>query len=190
MNTPLAPSTAPLVEATFAGGCFWCLEAVFLRVRGVAHVEPGYSNGAHPSPTYERVCRGDTGHAEVVRLRYDPAVVSYRQLLAVFFRIHDPTTPNRQGHDVGTQYRSGIYTHDAKQAAEARDAITALTQSGAYDAPIVTEVAPVANYHVAEDEHHRYFDRHPYQGYCAFVVAPKIEAFQQSFPDWVDHAAR
>lgn len=179
------PSPAPAVEqATFAGGCFWCLEAVFLRMKGVVHVEPGYSNGNHPQPSYALVCGGDTGHAEVVRVHFDPSVVSYRQLLAVLFRIHDPTTLNRQGHDVGSQYRSGIYTHNEAQAAAARQVIADLTAAGAYDSPIVTEVQPVANYHVAEGEHHGYFDRNPYQGYCAMVVAPKVVAFERSFPEW------
>lgn len=181
---PASPSTPTVEQATFAGGCFWCLEAVFLRMKGVVHVEPGYSNGHHPQPSYALVCGGDTGHAEVVRVHFDPSVVSYRQLLAVLFRIHDPTTLNRQGHDVGSQYRSGIYTHNEAQAAAARQVIADLTASGAYDRPIVTEVQPVANYHVAEGEHHGYFDRNPYQGYCAMVVAPKVAAFERSFPEW------
>ena len=171
--------------ATLAGGCFWCLEAVFLRTQGVLHVEPGYSNGHHPHPSYPLVCQGDTGHAEVVRIHFDPLVLSFEDLLAVFFRIHDPTTLNRQGHDVGTQYRSGIYTHDDDQAQRAQAIIQALGVAGAWSAPIVTEVAPVQNYHVAEDEHHRYFEHHPYQGYCAMVVAPKVEAFMRAFPQLV-----
>lgn len=181
MTQHIPTPASPLQEATLAGGCFWCLEAVFLGLKGVHAVEPGYSNGQHPQPTYERVCGGDTGHAEVVRLSFDPHEICYTDLLAVFFKIHDPTTLNRQGHDVGTQYRSGIYTHSDEQAREARAVIDALTRSVAYSRPIVTEVEPVRNYHTAEAEHHRYFERHPYQGYCAMVVAPKVEAFRQAF---------
>lgn len=187
-QAPHPPADTPPTAvhmATLAGGCFWCLEAVFLRTRGVLHVEPGYSNGHHPQPSYPLVCQGDTGHAEVVRIHFDPAVVSFEDLLAVFFRIHDPTTLNRQGHDVGTQYRSGIYTHDDEQARQAQAIIQALGEAGAWPAPIVTEVAPVRNYHVAEAEHHRYFEHHPYQGYCAMVVAPKVEAFMKAFPHLV-----
>lgn len=167
--------------ATLAGGCFWCLEAVYLRVRGVTDVISGYSNGHDPNPSYESVCTGRTGHAEVVRIHFDPDVVSYRELLEVFFRVHDPTTLNRQGNDTGTQYRSGIYTHSDEQASEARACVAALTSAGAYERPIVTQVEPVSNYHPAEAEHHRYFERHPFAGYCAFVVAPKVSAFREAF---------
>lgn len=180
---PGMPASPSLSEATLAGGCFWCLEAVFLGLRGVLSVESGYSNGHHPAPTYEAVCDGETGHAEVVRVRFDPAEISYRQILEVFFAVHDPTTPNRQGNDVGTQYRSGIYTHDAQQAREARDFIEHLVLSSVYERPIVTEVAPVANYHTAEAYHQRYFEQHPHQGYCAFVVAPKVGKARQLFPE-------
>lgn len=181
MTDLASPSGPHLQDATLAGGCFWCLEAVFLRLKGVRSVEPGYSNGHHPSPHYALVCGGDTGHAEVVRVQFDPSELSFTDLLAVFFRIHDPTTLNRQGHDVGTQYRSGIYTHSDEQAQQARLVIDGLTHSGAYAKPIVTELEPVRNYHTAEADHHRYFERHPYQGYCAMVVAPKVEAFRQAF---------
>lgn len=175
-DTPSSPQ-----EATFAGGCFWCLEAAFNRLQGVLQAESGYSNGEHPKPDYESVCTGRTGHAEVVRVRFDPARVSYQQLLEVFFFLHDPTTLNRQGNDVGTQYRSGVYTHSAEQAAQARALIEQLTASGVHASPIVTEVAPVANYHPAEAYHQGYVAQNPYQGYCAVVVAPKLEKFRRTF---------
>lgn len=175
------PSSAQ--EATFAGGCFWCLEAAFNRLQGVLRAESGYSNGEHPKPDYESVCTGRTGHAEVVRVRFDPARVSYQQLLEVFFFLHDPTTPNRQGNDVGTQYRSGIYTHSTEQAAQARALIEQLTASGVHASPIVTEVMPVRNYHPAEAYHQGYVAQNPYQGYCAVVVAPKLEKFQRTFSE-------
>ena len=143
---PLASTAPPTLEhATLAGGCFWCLEAVFLEVPGVIAVEPGYSNGQHPAPTYHLVCEGDTGHAEVVRLSFDPRQVGFEQLLAVFFHVHDPTTLNRQGHDVGTQYRSGIYTHTESQAQTARQMIGELQAALCPGTPVVTEVAPVSN---------------------------------------------
>ena len=166
---------------TLAGGCFWCLEAVYLRVRGVLAVESGYSNGHVVNPSYEQVCDGDTGHAEVVRVTFDPAQVSLRQLLEIFFAIHDPTTPDRQGNDVGPQYRSGIYYETAEQAQVARAVMDELVASGAYNAPIVTELLPLANYWRAEDYHQNYFAQHPGQGYCAFVVAPKVVKFERHF---------
>ncbi len=164
---------------TLAGGCFWCLEAVYEQVRGVVDVESGYSNGHVLNPSYEQVCRGDTGHAEVVRVRFDPSQVSLRELLEIFFTIHDPTTRDRQGNDVGPQYRSGIYWHDEAQAAVARE-VTAEVDA-ATGGRVVTELAPLANYWRAEDYHQHYFARHPGQGYCAFVVAPKVEKFRQTF---------
>lgn len=180
--TPNArPSTVE--EATFAAGCFWCIETAFNQLRGVLSAESGYSNGAHPKPDYESVCSGRTGHAEVVRVRFDPSVIRYGQLLEVFFALHDPTTLNRQGHDVGTQYRSGVYTHSAEQAAEARALIEQLNLSKVYPTPIVTEVAPVANYHPAEAHHQGYVGRNPHQGYCVAVVAPKLEKFQRTFTE-------
>ncbi len=166
--------------ATLAGGCFWCVEAVFLEVDGVLRVESGYSNGDDPNPTYERVCGGRTGHAEVVRLRYDPKRISFRQLLEIFFVVHDPTTLNRQGNDVGTQYRSAIYTHDDEQGRIAREVIAELAAQGI---KAVTEVEPERNYHPAEAYHQRYFEQHPNQGYCAFVVAPKVQKFRQTFAE-------
>lgn len=172
-----------LQEATFGAGCFWCIETVFNQIKGVTQAESGYCNGHHPRPTYEDVCGGDTGHAEVVRVRFDPSVVSFAQLLEVFFFLHDPTTLNRQGHDVGTQYRSGVFTHSAEQADQARALIEHLTDSKVYPSAIVTEVTPVANYHPAESYHQRYFERNPFQGYCAVVVAPKVEKFQRTFTE-------
>ena len=177
INTP-----PQLEEATFAGGCFWCIETVFNRVRGVASAESGYSNGHVIAPSYEDVCTGNTGHAEVVRVTYDPAQVSFEDLLDVLFTVHDPTTLNRQGNDVGTQYRSGIYTHNAAQDQAARAYIAELQAQGAYGgAPIVTEIMPVSNYNPAEAYHQRYFEHNPEAGYCAFVVAPKVAKFKKAF---------
>jgi peptide-methionine (S)-S-oxide reductase len=174
--------TPSLEQATLAGGCFWCIEAVFSRTRGVLKAESGYSNGAHPSPNYEAVCSGTTGHAEVVQITFDPAVVSFAELLDVFFTVHDPTTLNRQGNDHGTQYRSAIFTHNEAQTAAARAHIAALQAQGAYGgAPIVTEITPLANYHAAEGYHQRYFEHNPHAGYCMFVVAPKVSKFVQHF---------
>ncbi len=174
---------SPLEEATFAGGCFWCIETVFNQLQGVIEAESGYSNGQHPQPTYDEVCSGRTGHAEVVRVRFDPNLVSYGQLLEVFFAIHDPTTLNRQGNDIGTQYRSGIYTHNSQQALQARAIIEHLHVSRVFRQPIVTEVAPVENYHPAEAYHQRYFEQHPSQGYCAVVIGPKVDKFRKTFAD-------
>ncbi|WP_375214190.1 peptide-methionine (S)-S-oxide reductase MsrA [Aquabacterium sp.] len=182
MTASPTPSPA-LSEATFAGGCFWCLASAFGQLRGVHQVESGYSNGEHPHPSYEAVCSGSTGHAEVVRVRFDPQVVSYGQLLDVFFALHDPTTLNRQGHDVGTQYRSGIYTHSPEQAQQARALIEHLSISRVYPAPIVTEIEPVRNYHAAEAYHQGYVERNPQQGYCAMVVAPKLAKFRKTFAE-------
>jgi len=163
------------------GGCFWCTEAVYVEVRGVLDVESGYSNGHAPAPTYEQVCTGTTGHNEVVKLVYDPAQVSTRELLEIFFVIHDPTTLNRQGNDVGTQYRSGIYFTSPEQEAEARAIIDELTREGAYGHAIVTEVLPLSNYHPAEDYHQDFFARNPWQGYCLAVAAPKVSKFRKTF---------
>jgi peptide-methionine (S)-S-oxide reductase len=164
---------------TLAGGCFWCLEAVYEQVRGVVAVESGYSNGPVQNPSYEQVCQGDTGHAEVVRVEFDPAIVSLRELLEVFFGIHDPTTLNRQGNDVGSQYRSGIYTHSDAQAAVAREVLAEVNAATGHRA--VTQLEPVSNYWRAEAYHQHYFAQHPGQGYCAMVVAPKVEKFRHTF---------
>lgn len=163
------------------GGCFWCIEAVFVKVRGVTDVESGYCNGHTRAPTYEEVCTGRTGHNEVVKLEYDPAQISTRELLEIFFVIHDPTTLNRQGNDTGTQYRSGIYTSTPKQAEEARSMIAELTAAKAFGQPIVTEVLALANYSAAEDYHQDFFERNPYQGYCMAVAAPKVSKFKKTF---------
>ncbi|MDB5776372.1 MAG: msrA [Herbaspirillum sp.] len=163
------------------GGCFWCTEAVFKEVKGVTDVESGYTGGAQPNPTYEQICTGTTGHAEVVKLTFDPTVVSYRELLEIFFTIHDPTTPNRQGNDVGTQYRSVIYYNSQEQKDIAKQVMCEMAL--VWDAPIVTELSPVEAYFKAEDYHQDYFENHPLQGYCAFVVAPKVAKFRQSFAE-------
>lgn len=164
---------------TLGGGCFWCLEAVFERVDGVTAVESGYCNGHVPNPSYEQVCTGTTGHAEVVRVDFDPARIALREILEIFFHIHDPTSLNRQGHDIGTQYRSGIYFHDAAQEAEVRAVVA--EANAALGGRVVTEVARLANYTRAEGYHQHYFVNHPEQGYCAIVVAPKVEKFRRRY---------
>lgn len=163
------------------GGCFWCTEAVYKEVRGVLDVESGYSNGQAVQPSYEDVCSGTTGCNEVVRLVYDPTQVSIRELLEVFFHIHDPTTINRQGNDVGTQYRSGIYFTTEEQRATAQALIDELTAEQAFGRPVVTELLPLAHYWPAEDYHQDFFERHPNQGYCLAVAAPKVEKLRRSF---------
>lgn len=165
--------------AILGGGCFWCLEAVYLEVRGVTKVESGYMGGHERDPTYEQVCAGTTGHAEVVRVEFDPERISYRDILEVFFTIHDPTTLNRQGNDVGTQYRSAIFFDSPEQESTARHVVAEM--ANVWDAPIVTELAPVATWYKAEDYHQDYFNQHPLQGYCAFVVAPKVAKFRKTF---------
>ena len=172
-----------LETATLAGGCFWCLEAVFDELMGVESVESGYSGGHTGSPSYREVCTGTTGHAEVVQVRFDPAVLSYRDLLSVFFAIHDPTTPNRQGADVGTQYRSAIFYHTEDQKLAAESLIQELDQQRIWDAPIVTEVASFERFYLAEDYHQEYFTRNPLQPYCMAVVAPKVSKFRKHFID-------
>ncbi len=165
--------------AILGGGCFWCLEAVYLEVRGVTRVESGYMGGSTLDPSYEQVCSGTTGHAEVVRLEFDPARISYRDILEVFFTIHDPTTPDRQGNDVGTQYRSVIFHQTPEQEATARKVMAEM--AAVWDAPIVTQLLPAATWYKAEDYHQDYFNQHPLQGYCAFVVAPKVAKFRKVF---------
>lgn len=163
------------------GGCFWCTEAVYKEVRGVTDVESGYSNGHVKQPSYEQVCTGTTGHNEVVRLTFDPEEVSLRELLEIFFVVHDPTTPNRQGNDVGTQYRSGIYFTTPEQQAEARAFIDELTKDGVFGRPIVTEVQSLDNYWPAEAYHQDFFERNPHQGYCMAVAGPKVAKFRKTF---------
>jgi peptide-methionine (S)-S-oxide reductase len=172
---------ANLQTATLAGGCFWCLEAVFDDVKGVHGVESGYAGGTVPNPSYRAVCNGDTGHAEVVQVRFDPNVVSYRDLLNVFFAIHDPTTLNRQGADVGTQYRSAIFYHNDDQKMIAEELIESLNAQKIWDNPIVTQLAPLDKFYMAEDYHQEYFARNPYQPYCMAVVAPKVSKFRKHF---------
>jgi peptide-methionine (S)-S-oxide reductase len=167
--------------ATLAGGCFWCLEAVYLDLQGVESVVSGYSGGSVPNPSYQAVCTGETGHAEVVQITFDPAVVSYRDLLEVFFTIHDPTTLNRQGADVGTQYRSAIFYHTPQQEATAEEVIRDLTAARLYGNPIVTEVTPFAAFYPAEEYHQRYFERNPNQPYCRAIVAPKVAKFRKQY---------
>ncbi len=176
-------SDSQIQQATLGGGCFWCLEAVFLELRGVTQVVSGYAGGRRPNPTYEQVCSGASGHAEVVQISFDPAVISYRELLDVFFTIHDPTTPDRQGGDVGPQYRSMILFHDEGQRAEAEAAIAALEQAGTWSAPIVTEVVPLETFWPAEDYHQDFFARNPAQPYCQIVVAPKVNKARKVFAD-------
>jgi peptide-methionine (S)-S-oxide reductase len=170
-----------LQTATLAGGCFWCLEAVFDEIKGVYSVESGYAGGHVPNPTYRQVCNGDTGHAEVVQIRFDPDIVSYRDLLNVFFAIHDPTTLNRQGADVGTQYRSAIFYHDEEQKRTAEELIRELNAQKIWDDPIVTEVTRLDKFYMAEDYHQEFFARNPYQPYCMAVVAPKVAKFRKHF---------
>jgi peptide-methionine (S)-S-oxide reductase len=170
-----------LQTATLAGGCFWCLEAVYDEIKGVHGVESGYAGGQMDNPTYRAVCNGDTGHAEVIQVHFDPNVVSYRDLLNVFFAIHDPTTLNRQGADVGTQYRSAIFYHDEDQKKTAEDLIKDLNAQKIWDRPIVTEVAKLDKFYMAEDYHQEYFARNPYQPYCMAVVSPKVSKFRKHF---------
>jgi peptide-methionine (S)-S-oxide reductase len=167
--------------ATLAGGCFWCLEAVYDQMKGVVSVESGYIGGQTRNPTYEAVCGGRTGHAEAVRITFDPAIVSYRELLEVFFVIHDPTTPNRQGHDVGTQYRSAIFYHSLEQKQIAEEVIAAVTKEQIYPNPLVTEVVSAGTWNEAEPYHQEYFARNPFQGYCTAVVGPKVVKFRKQF---------
>jgi peptide-methionine (S)-S-oxide reductase len=170
-----------MATATFGGGCFWCLEAVFEMVRGVKSVASGYAGGHVPNPTYEQVCGKKTGHAEVVQITFDPAVVSFRELLGVFFAFHDPTTLNRQGADVGPQYRSVVFTHDDEQKLVTDEVIAELTATKVFPNPIVTEVKPLPEFYPAEDYHQGYYRNNPMQGYCVAVVSPKVAKFRNSF---------
>lgn len=167
--------------ATLGGGCFWCLEAVYEGLRGVESVQSGYMGGTKANPAYEEVCRGHTGHAEVVQVAFDPALVSFDEILEVFFVIHDPTTRDRQGNDVGTQYRSVVFYHTPEQKAATERVIAKLGAAGLWRDPVVTEVAPAATFYRAEDYHQSYYARNPYQPYCQFVVAPKVAKFRKEF---------
>ena len=170
-----------LMSIALGGGCFWCTESVYKEVRGVTDVEPGYSNGQVLQPSYQDVCTGQTGCNEVVRLEYDPLVISTREVLEIFFVIHDPTTPNRQGNDVGTQYRSGIYFTTEEQRSTAQALLDELARDQAFDRPVVTELLPLANYWPAEAYHQDFFERNPHQGYCMAVAAPKVAKFRKTF---------
>lgn len=175
------PVTVGREVATLAGGCFWCLEAVYEQLVGVEQVVSGYAGGARPNPTYEQVTSGATGHAEVVQVTFDPSVISYRELLEVFFTIHDPTTLNRQGADVGTQYRSAIFSHSPEQEVTAAQVIADLQGAELWDGRFVTEVAPFAAFYPAETYHQEYFRRNPYQPYCRAVIAPKVAKFRKQY---------
>ena len=172
-----------LEKATLAGGCFWCLEAVYEEMRGVTDVVSGYAGGHVPNPTYQQVCDKTTGHAEVVQITYDSDEISFADLLDVFFTIHDPTQLNRQGNDVGPQYRSAIFTHNEEQAAVAKEKIAELEAEGLYDKPFVTEITPLDTFYPAEDYHQEYFKKNPFQGYCMVVVAPKVAKFRKKHFD-------
>jgi peptide-methionine (S)-S-oxide reductase len=176
MNLP-----ASLEVATLAGGCFWCLEAVFREVDGVENVVSGYTDGATVSPTYEQVCSGKTGHAETVQVSFDLSKISYREILEIFFSIHDPTTLNRQGADVGTQYRSAIFYHSEQQKAIAEKLIAEFNKAHLWNKPIVTQVVPLHTFYPAEDYHQGYFSQHPEQGYCQMVISPKVNKFRQQW---------
>jgi peptide-methionine (S)-S-oxide reductase len=167
--------------ATLGGGCFWCIEAVFNQLEGVQSAVSGYAGGAAPDPTYEEVCGGDTGHAEVVQVTFDPEVLSYREVLEVFFTVHDPTTLDRQGADVGSQYRSVVYTHSPEQDRVVRAFIDELEREGAWDDPIVTQVAPAPPFYAAEGYHQEYYARNPSQGYCQAVIRPKLAKFRKAW---------
>ncbi len=170
-----------LDTATFGSGCFWCTEAVFLELKGVVNVSPGYSGGAKPNPTYEEVCSGETGHAEACQVIYDTTVISYEKLLEVFWMTHNPTTLNRQGNDVGTQYRSVIFYHNEAQKGLALKYKHKLDESGAFDKPIVTEISPFTKFYTAEQYHHNYYNNNKNQGYCSYVIKPKLDKFRKVF---------
>ncbi len=170
-----------LSSVTFGGGCFWCTEAIYKELKGVHSVTSGYSGGTVERPSYEQVCSGGTGHAEVIRIDYDPAVISFEELLEVFWRTHDPTTLNRQGNDSGTQYRSVVFFHDDEQRRVADDLKRRLDESGAFSRPIVTEITPLLNFYPAEDYHQDYFEQNPNQPYCAAIIRPKLDKFAKAF---------
>lgn len=180
----------PIEEATFGGGCFWCTEALFKQLRGVVEVLPGYAGGHTANPTYEEVCTGTTGHAEVVRVRFRPQEISYEQLVEYFFLTHDPTTPNRQGADVGPQYRSVIFYHSPQQKTVAERVKQRLEAEKVFPAPIVTTIEPLTSFYPAESYHHDYFARHPQQPYCRFVIAPKVQKAREKFRSLLKEAGK
>ena len=173
--------TSNLETATLGAGCFWCVEAVFDDLKGVVSVESGYSGGHTENPTYQQVCSETTGHAEVVNVTFDPSEISFKEILQVFFSVHDPTTLNRQGNDIGTSYRSAIFYHSDEQKQTAEEVIKEVTEEGVYDDPIVTELKPFGKFYIAEDYHQEYFANNPTQPYCAAVVAPKVAKFRQKY---------
>lgn len=181
-GSPMSEAKAEKL-ATIGGGCYWCTEAVFQRLEGVTKVESGFSGGTIPDPSYEAVCTGSTGHAEVIQITYDPSKVAFEKLLEVFFKTHDPTTLNRQGADHGTQYRSVIFYHDDAQKAAAEKVKAALDASGAFSDKIVTEIAPYKTFYRADDHHQNYYNQNQRQGYCQMVIAPKVEKFEKAFKD-------
>src|SRR5213596_3586774 len=182
IKEPRQESVSKSLEvATFAGGCFWCTEAVFDQLKGVVKVESGYSGGNVPNPSYEDVCTGDTGHAESIQVTFDPSVVSYADLLRIFFTVHDPTTLDRQGADVGTQYRSAIFFHSAEQKAIAEEVIKEFDAKGIWDRPIVTELTPFTEFFPAESYHQQYYENNPNQGYCRAVIEPKVTKFRKQY---------
>ena len=176
---------AQLETATIAGGCFWCTEAVFKRLKGVVSVTPGYAASQVPNPTYQQVCTGRTGAAEAIQITYDPSIISFETLLEIFWHLHDPTTLNRQGNDVGTQYRSGIYYHNDEQKQVALASKEALEKSGTYKHPVATEIVPFTNFYPAEDYHKDYYDNNRDQGYCMFVIDPKVQKLLREYRDVV-----
>lgn len=183
MSDTLQSDSTNLQTAVFAGGCFWCLDAVYRNMNGVTDVISGYSNGHIKNPAYREVCTGRTGHAEVVKVIFDTTVVHYNELLEVFWRVHDPTTLNRQGNDIGTQYRSGIYYLDSTQKDMAEKSMEAAAESGIWPNPIVTEILPLINFYPAEDYHQDYYSKNPAEGYCVYVVGKKVEIFKKLFSD-------
>ena len=181
-NTTDKMSSSTMEEATFGAGCFWCVEAVFEEVKGIESAVAGYAGGKLPNPTYRQVSSGQTGHAEVARITYDPSVISYEQLLEVFWHTHNPTTKNRQGADVGPQYRSVIFYHNEKQKEIAEQSLKKTDKSDLWEDPIVTEIEPLSNYSVAENYHQNYYENNPNAGYCQVVIAPKLKKFRKDFP--------
>jgi len=183
MNNQKTSTTTEL--ATFGAGCFWCVEAIFSRVDGVLDVQSGYSGGQVKNPTYKEVCTGSTGHAEVCQLTYDPSKISYLKLLEIFWKTHDPTTLNRQGNDVGTQYRSAIFYHNGEQMKIAAEMKDKLNREGIWSDPIVTEIVPFETFYPAEDYHNDYYENNASQSYCSFVITPKVEKFEKAFQDYL-----
>jgi peptide-methionine (S)-S-oxide reductase len=183
MNNQPSANQSNMEIATLGAGCFWCVESVFLDVKGVSKVESGYSGGPKPNPTYKEVCNGNTGHAEVVQVTFDPSLISFAEVLEIFFQTHDPTTLNRQGNDVGTQYRSAIFYHSEAQKNKAQEIIKALNASGAWDKPIVTEVSAFSAFYPAEDYHQNYYNLNSEQPYCQYVIRPKLEKFRKVFKE-------